>query len=162
MRIASRRSTFTPCLSTLQPRKCSVWASGLLDPQTAYWQHPEFAKYEYKQFRDRLNDYRKKIREKKKTASFEAEALARDRLMHPKPTHDSRGEPRWEGSEAERLLKIDVAGGKHKDMEPKDLRETSGEYKKFSLTVFRKHIYQAIETRKFHAWLETKRGKKKT
>ena len=50
-------------------------------------------------------------------------ALAHDQLVRPRAANNPRGYPRWDGSEAERLLKIDVDGGEHQKMEPRKLRQ---------------------------------------
>jgi len=131
-----------------------------MGPQVAYMTDAEFAKWPYTQFRDRLNDYRKSIRGKKVRASFDEEALLHDRSLFPKQSTTSSGKPRWEGSEAERLLKLDVEEGKHNNRRPEGLYFTKLEYTEFDLEVFRRHIYQEVETRKFAAFLENKAAKK--
>ena len=46
------------------------------------------------------------------------------------------GEPRWEGSEAEKLLKQDIDEKKHMDMTPKQLRASRPrEYKRYNAVV---------------------------
>ena len=52
-----------------------------------------------------------------------------------------RGYPRWDGSDAETLLRHDVEIGKHKVMKPEALWNTKNEYKQFPPKVFRDHIY---------------------
>jgi hypothetical protein len=49
----------------------------------------------------------------------------------------------WHLSDARKLLKVDMAAGKHKQFKPKDLWETKTEYKVFTLEVFRKAIHSA-------------------
>ena len=46
----------------------------------------------------------KLIDERKKAAASDAEALARDLELFPPPEYNQRGEPRWEGSAAHKLL----------------------------------------------------------
>lgn len=58
-----------------------------------------------------------------------------------------QAKPKWRGSEAERLLKIDVDNGKHLEMKPFFLHQTNEAYQMFDLAVFGKHIYQEIDRR---------------
>lgn len=61
--------------------------------------------------------------------------------------NDSRGYPRWDGSSAQRLLKLDVTAGAHMIMKPQVLQSTRDEYKPFPLKVFIDHIYQEKKSR---------------
>lgn len=130
-----------------------------MGPQVVYCQRTEFADIEYTKFRDRLRDLRKKIKQENAFASYDAAALARDRKIYPKAEHNHRGEPRWEGSEAERLLRLDMDEGKHKIMKPIKLYHSRSEYNEnYPLTVFRKHIGQEEQLRKY---IEYRRTRKK-
>lgn len=131
-----------------------------MSPPEVYFQRPEFADFEYTRFRARLNDLRKKVTAEKNRSTFDSVALARDRLNFPKKATNHRGEPRWEGSEAERLLKKDIEDGKHKNLKPKALYESQNEYMKYSLAAFRGHIYQEVQTRKFIAQRRARAGRK--
>lgn len=83
------------------------------------------------------------------SAKKDAVSLRKDREKYPAPTHNIRGEPRWNGSEAQRLLKIDMDNGEHEKVSaPRFLWETRDEYKEFSKKAFRKHIDQAKQSRK--------------
>ena len=86
----------------------------------------------------------------KKWANYDEKALQADRLVYPIKDKDIRGEPRWEGSQAQALLKEDVANKIHENMEPKELRQMAGReaYQQFSLTKFRKHLDQAKQDEK--------------
>ena len=79
----------------------------------------------------------------------DASALTRDRQLRPQATHDSNGVPRWEGSDAEGLLKEDITNGLHNQMAPQALYRTRAEYQVFTLDQFRGHIYQENKRRKF-------------
>jgi hypothetical protein len=87
--------------------------------------------------------------------------VAHDRLLCPPQAVDPHGYPRWDGSAAQRLLKQDVAVGKHEELRPKELRSTRIEYMQFPLKTFRDHIHQEknSEHQKSY-WLN--RGKKDT
>jgi hypothetical protein len=82
--------------------------------------------------------------------SLHVAALAHDRQLRPQATHASNGVPRWEGSDAERLLKEDITAGLHTQMAPRVLFRTRAEYYEvFTLDQFRGHIAQEVELRKF-------------
>jgi hypothetical protein len=74
--------------------------------------------------------------------------LEEDLEKRPRPDKNIRGELRWEGSEAQKMLKIDVSNGLHLNQKPKELWETRPEYQLFTNRVFQKHIDQAKQSRK--------------
>ena len=85
-----------------------------MPPKEVYTLRPEFADYGgYKNFPSRLRSARKTIIEKNDRASSDLAAFTHDRLLYPEAPHNYRGEPRWDGSDAERLLKQDIDDGKH-------------------------------------------------
>lgn len=131
-----------------------------MEPAQVYLQRPEFANFGYERFRDRLRDLRAQIRASKHHASSDSAALAHDRRIYPKKTNNHRGEPRWEGSEAERLLKLDIDEGKNMSLIPIDLYNSQNEYKKYPLKVFRKHIDQEERRRKYVAHCRARAKKK--
>lgn len=127
-----------------------------MGPQTVYMQRPEFAEIPYNRFRDRLNNMRKTIRLSKMQASSDGNALAHDRVAHPKRLTNHRGERRWEGSDAEWLLKLDIENGKNDGLTPSAFWQSRSEYQEYSLLVFRKHRDQEIKRRKYIAYLKAK------
>jgi len=132
-----------------------------MSPTTAYQQDPLFIGFEYEQSRDRLNDYRKAIRGKREGSASAAAALAADRGLFLIQDTDAFGRRRWEGSDAERLLEVDMSNGLHETMRPEDLSNSRPEYNNyFTLKEFRGHIHQATKTKKFHRYLKDKREKK--
>jgi len=131
-----------------------------MSPTTAYNQDAEFAEFDYDLFRERLNDYRKAIRGKKEGAKSSAAALAVDRQLFPIDDMSAFGKRRWEGSDAERLLKVDMDNGLHESTKPEDLCNSRPEYKEFTLKEFRGHIHQETKTKKFHRYLKDKSEKK--
>jgi len=91
-------------------------------------------------------------------------ALAHDLLLPPRAATDPRGSyPRWDGSKAQRLLKLDIDSGEHKKMKPEKLHATRTEYQDFPLKVFRDHINQETKSRREKAyWLNRpQKGKQK-
>ena len=75
-------------------------------------------------------------------------------------THTAHGYPEWDGSEADKQLKADIDEGLHEVLEPAELWNLREAYDDYPLPVFRDHIYQEIQTRKFHHSLKVL-GKKK-
>jgi hypothetical protein len=55
--------------------------------------------------------------------------------------------PRWDGSEAQQLLKKAVQEGEHVGIAPGALRLKSSKFKKFPVRVFQKHVVQEINER---------------
>jgi hypothetical protein len=66
----------------------------------------------------------------------------------------------WAGSAAESFLDEDIDAGLHELMPPGELRLTRDEYMVYPPKVFSKRIDQTLQTRKFHAYLESKRHNK--
>jgi hypothetical protein len=129
----------------------------VMEAREVYIQRPEFADFEYNHFRDRLRYLRNQIKEKKDDATSASVALAHDRQIYPKASHNQRGEPRWEGSEMERLLRLDMDAGKDKSMKPIALYQSRKEYNEScALSLFRKHIDQEQRRRKMLAYYASK------
>jgi hypothetical protein len=98
----------------------------------------------------RLAAVRKQIIDDAGAAASDEAAMAHDRALFPAPTHNYRGEPRWEGSVAQSFLRLDVSSGKHLAMDPKKFYESRIEYTRdYSLVTIRQHIYQEIKFVKF-------------
>lgn len=119
-----------------------------------YQYTPEFIaeKVLFPQFELRLKDHREQLRPKFEAPSFEAAALAHDRYLCPKKTHNQRGEKIFYWSDAMNLLKQDVANKKHEMMSPSELRLSRPVYQEFSLRVFDQRIRQAIRKERLINW----------
>jgi len=75
-------------------------------------------------------------------------ALFNDRQLHPvDPVQAHRGYPRWAGSEAQRLLKVDIDNRVHETMQTRHFYQTRPEYQQSPLKVFRNHIQQERRSR---------------
>ena len=128
--------------------------SKTMPPCEVYRQRPEFAEFDgnYKNFPGRLRTARQQIIHKNNCSASDSAALAHDRQIYPKTANNHRGEPRWEGSETEQLLRLDIDASRHKAMSPQQLYQSRKEYyDNYSLSVFRQHIYQEEKRRKFLA-----------
>ena len=130
--------------------------------EEVYMQRTEFAEFKFEQFETNLDSLRKVHLDKIDRANSDSAALAHDRgpNCRPKKTHNYRGEPRWDGGEAERLLKLDITANKHKRMKPELLRLTKIAYQQYDLKVFRDHIDQELKARKFLTYHRAKKNQK--
>jgi hypothetical protein len=147
-------------LEELEHHRYSYLRQKEMKPQDVYLQRPEFAKFKYENFRSNLCNLRKDIIAKKASAVSESASLAKYRRAHPKEALNHRGEPRWDDSEAERLLRLDMDEGKHRTMKPSELRQTRHQYLAYPKTVFRGHIDQEERRRKYIVYLKKKQQKK--
>jgi hypothetical protein len=138
--------------------------SGMLQPtmrpKEVYSMRVEYKEVEYKKFRANLNSLRKACEKLSARAMVDSAAVAHDWEVHPIQKNVLGVYPRWDGSEAQRLLKIDVQNGKNNAMAPCKLRMTREEYNSYPVDVFRKHIHQEVRSHRVTAyWLARKQEK---
>jgi hypothetical protein len=114
----------------------------------------------FDQFKERLQDHRKQVRDQTTRATHEEEALEHDRGIFPRQTRNHRGEPVFDVSNAKMLLRGDVADGKHLTMQPALLQQSRREYHPFKPRKFKERIYQEVRRVKFLNYLEQKRADK--
>lgn len=125
-----------------------------MDDEEAFQSRPEFAVGESLEeakrlFEGRLKSARGIIGRKNTRASSELALLREDRKVHPPPPTNHRGEPRWEGSVAQKLLKQDVAEKKHVGMKPSEFHQTRPEYQAYPPKVIKGHVEQEVRLQKF-------------
>lgn len=100
-------------------------------------------------YQTRIKTIREAIDRRYDWAKQDHTSIQNDNALHPKKATNVRGEKRWDGSDAQRLLKIDMEAGIHEQMSPQELHNSRPEYyEDFSLKVFRKHIEQAKQSAK--------------
>lgn len=120
-----------------------------------------FAGMEYDAaFKRRLLALRKQVSDGKDRASADLRRFEQAKKNHPPPTRNHRDEPQWNGSEAQRLLKMDMDNKKHFDLKPEYLWESRPEYGEFYLSTFRDHLWQEHKTRKYLYTLKFRAKKK--
>ena len=122
-----------------------------MGPAEVYGQRPEFAEHSYTSFPRRLQALRDQCaiqlnRRQDDITAFENDAQFRARIIQQR---DALPLSRWEGSDAERLLKVDITNNLHEQLLPKELHASRNENQQFSLRVFRGHIHQEVKRRKF-------------
>jgi hypothetical protein len=115
-------------------------------PKEVLAMRPEYEPYG-KNFGTNLRNLQKAIRENQAKADSDSAALAHDRRVYPPSANTSQGCPRWDGSEAERLLRKDVDEGLTSTYQPKVLHQMRPEYQALALAVFREHIHQEKRSR---------------
>jgi hypothetical protein len=91
-----------------------------------------------------LNHNSKKVR-----AADDLKAFNQYRAKYPIRSHNDFGMPRWDGSDAQRLLKKDMQEGKQAGLKPSQFRATRPEFTAIPLPVFTDHIYQEQKLIKF-------------
>jgi len=124
-----------------------------------YSQMIEFLPVPFPQFKARLKDHRKQVKERLTQSRAEARALEHDRAIFPRKDRNSRGELVFDLHPAKLLLRQDVQANKHKVMKPKELQRTRAEYLEFDGRKFKERIYQEVRRNKFIHYLNLKREK---
>jgi hypothetical protein len=117
-----------------------------LMPKQVFNMNPEVhGKWKYINWGNNLRTLRKGINRDR--ARMQKDAVAYGQTLNIVQTRFAPTAPLWHHSDCPALLKQDVDEGKHKDMLPKALYQTRPQYKEFPLEVFRKHIYQEVDSR---------------
>lgn len=125
-----------------------------------YKEHEAFkGLVEFKQFKVQLKAHRQQVMKKKPDLSVQLAALQHDRRLHPRASHNNRGEPVFDMSEAKALLRADVEQNRHVGISTSQLRETREAYKQFPKKIF-KELYQELRRQKFIYYMNWKRAKK--
>jgi hypothetical protein len=104
-------------------------------PKEVLAMRPEYEPYR-KNFGTNLRGLQKMIRENQAKADSDSAALAHDRRIFPPSANTSQGYPRWDGSEAEGLLRKDIDEGLTSNFTPNVLHQMRPEYQAFPLGVF--------------------------
>jgi len=133
-----------------------------MPPRVVVAMRPEWEEYS-DGFAGYLRTLRISIRKSQENAAVASRAVKHDRRVMI-PVANTKY-PAWRRSEADVALKGDLADGKHKEMKPKELHASREEYSVYPLKVFRKHIYQEVNSeRQSSYWLhraDKDKGKKK-
>ena len=86
-------------------------------------------------------------------AAADEEAVKQFRLAHPIQPEDAFGNQRWDGSQAQKDLREDMANGRHElpqfKGKPSLLWASRQSYRRFTKRQFRDHIYQEKKLTKF-------------
>ena len=128
-------------------------------PKEVHLFRPFYEERPYENFRNNLRNLRKSLKDLQSLADEDAAALAHDEALdHLRK--NSNPYPLWHGSEAERLLKLDIDNGLHKQMHPSELKATRNEYKPWPRKVFGDHIQQELRARRERPYWMARRAEK--
>jgi len=134
-----------------------------MDYQEAFQRRPEFnvgvtVAEALRLFKGRLLRARKKVAAQKSRAELELALLQQDRITHPAPAHNHRGEPRWEGSVAQQLLKADVKAKRHEQLTNTQFFNSRPEYRALPKPILVGHIVQEVKLIKFKTQYRSRYG----
>jgi len=130
---------------------------------TLYANDKRFENFPYNKdtYDRRIKSLRKGISDNLKEANDDHAAALEDLLKHPPKDKNIRGQFRWEGSAAERLLEQDIIDKLHEGVCPELFQATRNEYLLFDLNVFRKQIHQVVLALKPHHKKDKQKKRKK-
>lgn len=136
----------------LQESEMSTWEAWLVYANTEEFK--EAKPVVFSQFKERLKDHRKQVMKLKSNSDRDCMALANDRLLYPRKTHNQRGEPVFDLSPAKLLLRADVAAKRHEGIGPREFQQTRPEYmefmgRKIEPAIFRRRIKQEEKRQKW-------------
>ena len=100
------------------------------------------------------------MRERLDNPRAEELALAHDRTLYPRQTHNHRGQPVFDLSPAKQRLQEDVKNNLHTTMSSSELQATRPEYRNLNPNKFKDRIPQEVRRQKFLHYLELERSKK--
>jgi len=109
-------------------------------------------------FKGRLRSARGKISKQKTRAVDELALLKQDRITHPAPAFNHRGEPRWQGSNVQKLLKADVKNKVHETKTHTQFYLSRPEYQTLPKRILVAHIEQEIKLIKFKTQYRSRFG----
>ena len=139
-RVLTKMITDEEIPSTMKPKQAyhELWLErhGYMEKETfkrrLYALRQQMKKYEYYAFVD--------------NASYAHDAAYWEK--NPKDNDDA--EPRWDGSEAQRIVREAVTAGTHQLDPPKIYHQSHDAFKIFSLKKFRQHLHQEAKTNKWY------------
>ena len=103
----------------------------------------------FDQFRKYLNDHRKQVKKTFTHTEIQEEALAHDRKLYRRKTHNDRGELVFDFSTAKALLQLDVKNKLHTFLSLSELQATRPEYGLFKKSKFKERIVQEVRRQNF-------------
>lgn len=101
------------------------------------------------EFRRRLLSLRNIVGRDKDRAVDDRKALKIALANHPVPEFNHRGEPQWNGSKAQAMLKEEIDAGNYPLKTPEQIWKSKAEFQKFGLSTLRWKIHQYIRTQKY-------------
>ncbi len=154
-------SGLVPLYSGARSDKVPVGAATMMPKDVYNIPGRRFQEFPYENFRTNLNALRKAYAKQRVYSIADAEALARDRILHPKPTVGRDGKPIWHGHLAEELLKEDIDNELHEIFSLHGFWSSRADYKEFDKMCFYNHILQELRLRKLYALRDSMKKKVK-
>ncbi|CAB9522901.1 hypothetical protein SEMRO_1355_G265550.1 [Seminavis robusta] len=122
----------------------------------------EFEDVSFEQFEPIYIKAMQRAAKRRSRSKQEEEWMKHDRRLHPRQTHNHRGEPVFDMDvAAKEQLREDVEKKLYKKMKPMELHAMREVYHKYKLGIFRQRIYQEKRRQKFNRYLEKKRTEKR-
>mmetsp|Transcript_26735 Transcript_26735/g.62789 ORF Transcript_26735/g.62789 Transcript_26735/m.62789 type:complete len:158 (-) Transcript_26735:10-483(-) len=130
-----------------------------MKPADVWAMQPEFVEVKYENFRNNFARMKRTIKEHKNRAEIDEAGFLHDISLYPL-AKDSDG-AYWDGSEAQRLLKIDIERKRNEWMKPEYLQLSRPDYQEFELKKFRGHLHQELRSKREKNYWIVKKAKKK-
>jgi hypothetical protein len=114
-------------------------------PEQVHEMHAEYKQYKSKNFNPNFKRLKEKLKGLQDRADEDEAAFLHDEALNLRA--NNKPYPRWGGTVAEQLLKIDIDVGKQTTLKPRELQATRPEYSPYPPKVFRDHIQQELRAR---------------
>ena len=111
---------------------------------------PEYAEYDFENFKVNLRNLRAVIKKKQKDAETGEIAYAHDMSIQPPLLR--RSGTFWPDSMAKKSLKLDIDNGIQATLSSKEFWESRVEYQEFTLKCFTEHVRQDLRGRRERAY----------
>ena len=122
-----------------------------------YLMRPEYALFDHRKFGKRLEALRKSAGISSSRAEEDEKRFEAFACRHTVSLLSHKGYEQWQGSEAQKLLRIDMDQKKHHTMRIRDLYGSRPEfYNHFPLKPFRDFVHQEVRTGKWKHTLAVK------
>jgi hypothetical protein len=138
----------------------SSWIHQAASIEQVYESNPLFKSYPLKNFKTNFKNLKDSIKEERDAINFDQRALEKEREKFPRNGLTPRGNPFWDGHDAQKLMAEDVKAGRTLHVKPSALRATRVEYQEFPLPVFRGHKYQEERKEREGVYWQKKRNDK--
>ena len=128
-----------------------------MKPRDVWAMQQEFVDVKCENFCTNFATMKRTIRKQRHHADVDEAGCLDDIAIH---SLASSSDGCWDGSEAQRLLKLDMEKNRHKNVKPELLWITRPEHQKFKLEKFRGHIHQELRSdRETLHWIVKKKKK---
>ena len=113
------------------------------DLKEIYMSRPEYAAYDFENFKVNLRNLRASIKKKQKAAETGEIAFAHDMSMQP-PLLRRRDGVFWPDLTAKKSLKLDIDSGIQATFSSREFWESRVEYQEFTFKCFTEHVRQEL------------------